>query len=120
MAQALNALRESALAYVDLCAERTGWGNPFADLEEDREEEQPQEEADGATVDLEARYRIRVNDVEAAARLLGAPAAEDIVEGASDVVSRLFMRDGWNPAQYDDLLTLVDHEWTCGPARQET
>ncbi|MFI7614827.1 hypothetical protein ACIBP6_26730 [Nonomuraea terrae] len=122
VAEALNRLRSAALGYAELCADSTGWGNPFSDLEEDREdEEETVGAADGATVDVEAHYRIRVNDVAALTRLLGEAAAEDVLGAPSDVVAQLFMRDGWDPAQYGGhLLTLVDQSWSCGPAGDDT
>ncbi|PZG22476.1 hypothetical protein [Nonomuraea aridisoli] len=121
VAQALNRLRSAALEYAERCADSTGWGNPFSDLEEDREEEAETAIPDGATVDVEAHYRIRVNDVAALTRLLGETAAEDVLGAPSDVVAQLFIRDGWDPAQYGGhLLTLVDQSWSCGPADADT
>ncbi|GAA3260300.1 hypothetical protein [Nonomuraea helvata] len=117
--QAVNALRTAALEYGTLCLDRTGWGNPLSALEEDLEEEAPEgEQYDTATVDVEAHYRIRVNDSGAVARLLAEQAQEDI-EGATaaDLVAQLFVRDGWDPDAYgDDVVTVVNQSWSCGPA----
>ncbi|WP_433431097.1 hypothetical protein [Nonomuraea sp. CA-141351] len=120
--QAVNALRTAALEYGALCLDRTGWGNPLSALEEDLEEEAQEGEPDTASVDVEAHYRVRVNDPDAVARLLGEQAQED-VEGATaaDLVTQLFVRDGWDPDAYgDDLVTVVSQSWSCGPAEKES
>ncbi|MFC7386273.1 hypothetical protein [Sphaerisporangium rhizosphaerae] len=117
--QAVNRLRASAVAYAALCADQAGWGNPFSDLDEepDSAEEQEEAAADGQApvVTLEARYRIRVNDLAAATRLVGEEASEDLLGAPSDVVSRLYVRDGWDPSLYGDVFEVLDDSWTCGP-----
>ncbi|MFC4534543.1 hypothetical protein [Sphaerisporangium dianthi] len=119
---AVNRLRASAIAYAALCADQAGWGNPFSDLEnepdsDDEEAEQAAGAADGAApvVVLEASYRIRVNDMEAATRLVGDQASDDLLGAPSDVVSRLYVRDGWDPSLYGDVFDVLDQSWTCGP-----
>jgi len=116
---AVNDLRASAIAYAALCADLAGWGNPFSDLENEpgpgEEEEESDDSSYSPVVHLEAHYRIRVNDVEAAERLMGERASEDLLGAPSDVVAQLFMRDGWDPYQYGDALQTEEVSWTCGP-----
>ncbi|MFC6082700.1 hypothetical protein [Sphaerisporangium aureirubrum] len=121
--EAVNRLRALAIAYADLCAEEAGWGDPFSDLKSDRraaQEESAQEPAGPAgeespVVTLEAAYRILVTDVAAAGRLAGEQSGEDLLGAPSDVVAQLFMRDGWDPSQYGDVLVVLDQTWSCGP-----
>ncbi|QYC45527.1 hypothetical protein Nocox_39920 [Nonomuraea coxensis DSM 45129] len=118
---AVNELRASALAYAALCADLAGWGNPLGDLEnepapgEEEEEEDSGDTEHSPVVHLEAHYRIRVPDVEAAERLLGETSSDDLLGAPSDVVAQLFMRDGWDPYQYGGALQTEEVSWTCGP-----
>ncbi|GGK64048.1 hypothetical protein Sme01_26050 [Sphaerisporangium melleum] len=121
--EAVNHLRATAIAYADLCAREAGWGDPFSNLASDRraDEEAEAEEPAGAAgeqapvVDLEVDYRIRVHDVAGAARLIGEEVSPDLPGAASDVVARLFQRDGWDPSRYGDIFEVLDHTWSCGP-----
>ncbi|MER6944815.1 hypothetical protein ABT294_12405 [Nonomuraea sp. NPDC000554] len=113
VAAALNRLRSSALGYATACAEQTGWGDPFSDLEDDLTDE-PEQGGEPDVVRVEARYEVRVNDLAAAARLLDEPVQADAA--CSDVVAKLFVRDGWNPEAYGETaLSLVRHSWSAGP-----
>ncbi|MGA5764098.1 hypothetical protein [Nonomuraea bangladeshensis] len=118
---AVNDLRAAAIAYAALCADHAGWGNPFSDLENEPAPGEEEEEAGDTpteyspVVHLEAHYRIRVPDVEAAERLLGDTESEDLLGAPSDVVAQLFMRDGWDPYQYGGALQAEEVSWTCGP-----
>ncbi|TDE44113.1 hypothetical protein E1295_25575 [Nonomuraea mesophila] len=116
---AVNTLRSAALEYAQVCAEATGWGNPFSELESDLEDAE-ELELDAATVDVEAHYRVRVKDAAVATRLLDEPPEEDLLGATSDVVAQLFLRDGWNPEAYgDDVLEVVSQSWSCGPAMKD-
>jgi hypothetical protein len=65
-------------------------------------------------IHVEAHYRVRVNDLAAAARLLDEPVEEGSMP--SDVVAKLFVRDGWDPESYGEAaMTLLGHSWTAGP-----
>ncbi|MEV0591342.1 hypothetical protein [Nonomuraea cavernae] len=119
--EAVNHLRASAIAYATLCADLAGWGNPFSDLEnEPGPDEEAAEAGDASTeyspvVHVEAHYRIRVTDIEAAERLVGEESSEDLLGAPSDVVTQLFLRDGWDPYQYGDALQTEEVSWSCGP-----
>jgi hypothetical protein len=133
--QAVNRLRAAAITYVVNAGELTGWGNPFSDLEDElRDEsadESTQESEDGSqqesgppppVVKVDASYLVRVNDAEAARRLLaerGAAqeySAEVSAAVTTDVVTDLFLADGWDPHQYgEEIIEVLEQKWACGP-----
>ena len=129
---AVNRLRTAAITYVVDAMQLTGWGNPFSDLEDelsgDDEEAGDEAGADAQTmaspaaVRVEATYRVRVKDVETARRSLaerGASqehSAETSASAPTDVVTDLFLADGWDPSRYGDgVIEVVDQQWSCGP-----
>ncbi len=130
---AVNRLRTAAITYVVDAMQLTGWGNPFSDLGDELAgdtEEESGGEADGgeearssaAAVRVEATYRLLVKDAESARRLLaerGAPqehSAEPTASAPTDVVTDLFLADGWDPSRYGDgIIEVVDQQWSCGP-----
>jgi hypothetical protein len=130
--RAVNRLRAAAITYVVNAGELIGWGNPFSDLEDELREDaaegstQGTEQDPGASsseVKVDASYRLRVNDVEVARRLLaerGAPqefSAEVTPSISTDVVTDLFLADGWDPSQYgEEVIQVLDQKWSCGPA----
>jgi hypothetical protein len=132
---AVNRLRTAAITYVVNAGELTGWGNPFSDLEDELEEEAEETAADDSgeesgddsgappsVVKVEASYLVRVHDAEAARRHLaerGAAqeySAEVSAAVTTDVVTDLFLADGWNPHQYgEEIIEVLEEKWSCGP-----
>lgn len=64
---AINAVREAALAYVEAVMELTGWGNLFADLYEDDEDDEPDVDLDAPTTGITVlrRHDYAVTDEQA-------------------------------------------------------
>src|SRR4051794_16288705 len=74
-----NRLRTAAVTYVENALDLTGWAQPFSNLEDELRDEseeesagdtEGEEEAAPSVVKVDASYLVRVNDVEAARRVL--------------------------------------------------
>ncbi|GAA5082587.1 hypothetical protein [Streptomyces similanensis] len=121
---AVNGLAEAVKRYADACFTETRWGNPFA-VRTEKEETTPEAPSKGkksTIVTVEAKYCIGVRDMRAAKNLLarrgvsGDPCAPDVSDNPVDVVTALFLDDGWNPSTYDQsVIELIEEEWSCKP-----
>ncbi|MGW0133523.1 hypothetical protein [Streptomyces sp. NPDC003299] len=121
---AVNGLTQAVQRYADACFTETRWGNPFA-VRTEKDESAPEKTPKGkqpAVVTVDATYRIGVRDMKAAQNLLtrrGAsadPCSPGVLDNPVDVVTALFLDDGWNPSRYDQsVIELIDEEWTCKP-----
>jgi hypothetical protein len=124
---AVTALRQAALAYGDACFRETRWGNPLARLTEvepgiEGEDRKVRKARRGAEVVVEARYRLKVHNAQAAADVLrsrapsGSSYCVDSFDNIGDLVTAMFRLDGWDPSQYDQsVVELIDEEWSCSP-----
>ncbi|MEV7154295.1 hypothetical protein AB0N77_06660 [Streptomyces misionensis] len=122
----VNAVTDAVRKYADACFTATRWGNPFA-VRKEEEDPAPEKTPKGkksTTVTVEAKYRIAVRDLRAARNLLarrgapGDPCLSEVSDSPVDVVTALFLDDGWNPSTYDQsVIELIDEEWSCKPQR---
>jgi hypothetical protein len=96
-------------------------------LRDESADESTQESEDGSqqesgppppVVKVDASYLVRVNDAEAARRLLAERGSTQEYSAAvtTDVVTDLFLADGWDPHQYgEEIIEVLEQKWACGP-----
>lgn len=103
----------------------TGARNPFRPEADTREVAPDPRVRDTVTneVELAVSYRVLVSDApkameiahDRARRRGGKSACVASDSNASDLVSALFMIDGWHPGEYDqNVVRLVGESWKCG------
>lgn len=110
---AINALRRAALDYVEAVFERTGWGNVFADLYDDfdDEDEEPLGTEDALRVSVLSRWDFIVRDEDSLVGYVRGRLTEMHPDVESDAViehpedgvacvSELFRMDSWDAGAY--------------------
>jgi hypothetical protein len=125
---ASNALRAAARLYIKNVLEETGWGNVFADLEDDDTANTPEvglppvgTPEQPPTVTYRQQHKLRIHNFDEARRLLESRSllrntsyCDDYDESCTGLIAGLAEVDGWQPYNYDQsVVEVVSAEWGC-------
>lgn len=123
--RAIEHLRQTAWRYVEWMLENTEWRDPFAMLELESDDPDEVEEVElvtpGDTVTLDVQYQFKIADPKKARELVRRIASQradgewrEYTEAPSDIITALFMLDGWHPDAYDvEAIEVLSEEWTA-------
>jgi hypothetical protein len=118
MIPVINGLRAAAWSYVDACLQRSNWGNPLGNLEEEGEEDDgdldEDLEANGEAIAIKFTSVVHIRDAEqlmAFAEQQGAVFDGDTPEdSARAAIVSLCARGPWNPYQASGV-DVVTYQW---------
>ncbi|MEV4163200.1 hypothetical protein [Nonomuraea dietziae] len=131
VASARQEVRSAARSYTDAIFEATGWGNVFADIHEDEDEEDEEtlpESEEVQRLSVMGRWDFLVEDPDALMRhayhrLIESgwdeQAAAQHSESPSAALDSLATLDGWDVRRYfEQGAKTAGHGWTVGPVKK--